>query len=244
MVIRSRKFIPKGSEVLISYVNPGNSLEKRKLALSKHLNDTPAGKCTCEICKLDELDGNEIISERARLVKKLVALQSVGPKGVTMSRSNSREFKRLLTNLENTYSSRSNSTSTDINFKPALFEPYHMYALWLNNSENKPEESIQYDLKALASIGIKFERTKGVKNDEIKFLEASLIHASEVVMILISFAASNGGRGNMEESTMWMRAAIEMENLCLGGGKDFFEMRYKTIIKQLRLELLFEHIDM
>lgn len=126
MVIRSRKFIPKGSEVLISYVNPGNSLEKRKLALSKHLNDTPAGKCTCEICKLDELDGNEIISERARLVKKLVALQSVGPKGVTMSRSNGREFKRLLTNLENTYSSRSNSTSTDINFKPALFEPYHM----------------------------------------------------------------------------------------------------------------------
>lgn len=244
MVIRARKSIPKGSEVLISYVNPGNPLAKRKAVLSKHLDNTPAGKCTCDICKLDELDGNEIVSERARLVKKLVSLQTVGPKGVTMDRINGREFKRLLVTLEKTYSSRSKSTNTSKNFKPDLFEPYHMYSLWLNNTENKYDESIEYSLKGLASIGIKFDRIKGARNDEIKFIEIPPVHGSEVVMILISFAANYGVRDKLEESTMWMRAAIDVEKLYSGGGKDYFEMRYQAILNHLGLKEVFNQLEL
>lgn len=237
MVVRARLDISSGAELFIPYCSSDNVD-----VLARHL---PAG-CTCGLCTLDKLDGIERVRQRAKLVKEEYKNLSNVVLPSLRSRNVEPKTKRLveafITKLEATYAPSRGP------LRPDLADPCHLFAELLTLSKDPSDilKAVEYDLKALEAQGGIVERIYGPGGGARRSLKKIKVRATSMgdsllpVMALVGNVSRCRRVGRIAESRLWAEAALEMERLGSGGGREFFDVRYGDVLPERGIALLLQ----
>lgn len=242
MVLRARADIPRGAEVFLPY-GSGQG-EEGKRALSKHF----AKGCDCELCTLDKLDGVVKVRQRERLVReqydKLKALvRTAVVEKERIVPSTLRLVEAYISALESTYLPSRGP------LRPNLEAAYHLLAELLTASFDPKDldKAVETQLKAIEAQGGVVERiypaagsSRGRRQPvEIVPRAAPVGDSVFAVMGMLTNAGRCKMAGRRAEGVLWAKAAVAMEDLASGGGREFFDARYEDVLSSMGIAQLF-----
>lgn len=225
MIIRARKPISKGSEIFLAYTSPSSKFEKREILLANHLEKG----CKCELCQIDSKDGSAKRLKRYQTHSQLEPMHQLATNGPIAS-STVRRLQNYVTNCEAAYA------GTPFSLQFLMYDAYHSMSTYYLRHDAGLEKGLEYSLKAINCIGAKIDRINGLKGVyELKICELGYGDSIVIVMLLISIASLLKVQYDKDqEGRVWLQAAIEVESMHHGGGRDLFLMRYEKVLKTLR----------
>ncbi|KAH9947158.1 hypothetical protein B0H21DRAFT_739825 [Amylocystis lapponica] len=234
MLIRARESIRAGDEITIPYINH-SSYEERTKDLRQWL---PNG-CDCWLCGEDRKDMEDARLRRDKLAEELAEEL----KFVRLCRSSLARVRFLEKQLAATYS----SSRGPVDLKPLMASAQHAIAKMLIQIDpHAMKEAVAEDKRALQSLGFVLpdERSTGpspasanslglpITTDRIP----SATSFSEPIFIIFGMVQSFLKLKDEANAVKWLRAALWILDMSVGGGKNFFMAFMDSTLQYLGLK--------
>ncbi|KAL8293630.1 hypothetical protein RQP46_000331 [Phenoliferia psychrophenolica] len=216
MFIRSRRSIPAGDEIYISYATAAEA-EERARQLAKHI---PSG-CSCELCEAEEFDHELIVMARTTMAESGPGLMEIVREGSVESWGETYGLiQRQLANAAGTY-----RPDNPAHLKPALFELHLALAEHLLSypTQKVPDNVADSVLTALTCVGAVITVSFPPNVIDVVVKEAPYVFADKVIEAMTLSAKAYRDAGRTEETRAWMQAARRMRVLVSGGGDSLFD---------------------
>ncbi|GAA5982653.1 hypothetical protein JCM10908_006734 [Rhodotorula pacifica] len=218
-LLRARVDIPEGEELVDSYVDAADPLEVREGRLAAH-----GFRCGCALCEEERGVGEEVRRRRSELVRQ--AEETTSP-----SLRNVDQLRQIVAELEATY-----AETTSI--RPALYTPLRLLSQALSSSSSPTDagagagqEAIANELKALQSLGARFEGSLGAE----ELLQPPRVRDMDGVMSALWIAKEWRRIGRSEAYRHWISLARTIE--AGQAGEELFELRYSVWARKNGLDL-------
>ncbi|KAF5369362.1 hypothetical protein D9758_002497 [Tetrapyrgos nigripes] len=225
MVISAARTIAEGEEIYIPYVTPSGSFKERQDGLRKHLPD----ECRCELCAQDRADGVSNCQRREQLMEKI------------KSASTTQQYRRLLTQIEETYSSSRG------NIRPELFFSKHGLGEMLRSNlkqshaqlskstfRSRMKETIELDLAALKNIGVAVQdQPSGLPISTDCF--PSFLSRESLAAYYLSIAVNYLNLEDNSRAVSWVKAAEWVVRAGFGGDKSFFYLLLGKLLDKMKI---------
>ncbi|TIA86188.1 hypothetical protein E3P99_03758 [Wallemia hederae] len=233
-VIMSRALTPlkKGQELLHSYV-PGTgggssvppSQQERRGELRKH-----GFVCLCELCSLDELDGDEKMRERGLMLAdiwpRLADRARVLNRAHTQDEKFNTELDQLLIELEE-FVGGLESTYTDkrpIELKPELALVRRTLAQLTAKRDAK--KAIENELLSLSALGAILSDTYEDSSDTKKFKQLPRLQPDSAILSMLHIVELLENTDEIASKT-WFETTKWAHDVLVGGGEAGFYARIK-----------------
>lgn len=239
-VVRARAPIAEGAEVFIHYTNSGHMAsmtgDGRKV-LSQHF---PTG-CSCDLCAAERCDGPARVARRRELMGHDAELKGLVNR---LTRTNGlsviRHLEQHLADVNATYSPE---RGCGLRLTSA-----HVYYL-LANAHTKLasfDDAISHTFKGLEASGCIIRPSPLTSssyrrsNNRPTVLAVPVGEVDATIIQLIVNAKRSDMMGKAAQTREWLRLAMDAEEIYNGGGKEKFRLRCEELMKEFKLERLFE----
>ncbi|GAA5962702.1 hypothetical protein JCM3765_006171 [Sporobolomyces pararoseus] len=201
-ILRARRDIGEGEELVISYLDQKASLEEREVKTKKH-----GFVCDCELCEEERKVGK--VARRKR-----EALRDQAERVTGGDDSRIRQFSKIKKELEETY-------TTQTTVRPVLYSVTRLLSR-VYASQRRYQESIEVEKEGLEAVGAVFEETKD--EDEIRLLSPPLLRDTDAVLSALWIGKMWKAIGEKTKSSAWSKVAREIERG--QAGQELFDSRY------------------
>ncbi|EOQ99448.1 hypothetical protein E3P92_02619 [Wallemia ichthyophaga] len=231
-VIMSRALTPlrKGQELLHSYV-PGTgggssvppSQQERRGELRKH-----GFTCQCELCSLDDIDGEEKLKERGLMLAdvwpRLADRARVLERAKTEDEKFNAELDRLLKELEEFVASLESTFSDKrpYELKPELAIVRRTLAQL--TSRRDVQKAIENELLSLSGLGAILNETHDKSSDRKKFKQLPRLQPDSAILSMLDIVELLKGVDE-EGSKSWFESTKWAHDVLVGGGEAGFYAR-------------------
>ncbi|KIJ56950.1 hypothetical protein M422DRAFT_238538 [Sphaerobolus stellatus SS14] len=239
MVVRATARISKGEEIFITYVPLSSPYTSREETLQRQFGIS----CHCETCRIERLEDKFTRTRKKTLEEELeVIMARVACKSndKLLSSTDMSKITSLITKLEATYSSNAPIT------KPTLARARHQFATLLqkqayrsNGNPSIYHQAISEEIEALKALGVPItdcsikRYISSEDRGQLPINTATFTGTYDyemAVLIMLMIVACFLCIGQEIRAERWLRAALWMESISIGGGRKLFEERYKKIL--------------
>ncbi|TDL25391.1 hypothetical protein BD410DRAFT_766014 [Rickenella mellea] len=235
MCVRASRNLQKDEEVTIQYF-PGHLPfgMRKQMALSNW-----GFKCRCILCELDKEDGEKLCREREDAMSR--TRQDIGVRydGGVMRRA-----LKLVEDVRRTYSDH--EKRGQCNVKPALFNAHHHLARVygeraLMEGTQFRQSSIEEEMKAVEALGVvildrglsgKIKRNSSLPID---MTQGPTHMNDECVIAVLHIVQQLYALDKLRRAELWLKTALYLEGVRVGGGWHLFQTRYCVILEELGL---------
>ncbi|GAA6020699.1 hypothetical protein JCM11491_000520 [Sporobolomyces phaffii] len=204
-ILRARRDLDPGEEILISYLDQTASLEERQEKLGKH-----GFVCRCALCNDEQSVGATIRREREILKKR--ARESIADGGLAI-----KQLVEWKAKMERTYETAPGPIPR---IRSSLY-PVTRLLSQAYASQGQYRDSITTEMEGLAALGATFDSSGG----KVRLVHAPLVGDTDAVLSALWIAKMWRSVGDESMSSEWTAAAVDIERG--QSGVELFELRYK-----------------
>lgn len=259
--IRAISPIPAGAEVFISYAVDGE-YEARQALLGKHL---PPGlkECPCSLCSDDRKDGRLNLKTRGRIVEDRLSNGSGIDESSSLSaiRNKIKDLEETIRRLVATYGPHRGAFKPELYHVYQTMSFVHGILAYRARSSEPYKQVVENQYRALESVGVvvvgrsssstfrpsatsttssssssaKKKLSDPLEPSDLPILTAPRANSHGAVCSAIQVAAAFFALEDHGSAKRWIRAAMWMEDVAVGGGKALFVVRYEQMLEELGL---------
>ncbi|KAG8870688.1 hypothetical protein FRC20_011417 [Serendipita sp. 405] len=222
MVIRASRDIASGTEITHSYCSSEDAYQKRKQVLPKWFPE-----CDCSLCTQDRAAGNDRLSKRESLTKRLDS-----------DDLDINELFDIIEQLETSY------TTTYGSFRPALSNAHLQVARAFESSYKYAQDNrflqgaIQHYFIALETREVKIidHSIDGKKSNKKPLPISKAIvpyNLNTCSFICLAIFRCFSLLNDTLRAERWLRVGLWIESVTSGGGVRMFKLRHATALAQL-----------
>ncbi|KAI0751022.1 hypothetical protein C8Q80DRAFT_1307690 [Daedaleopsis nitida] len=225
IVIRAAEPIATGTEITIPY-SVEESYQDRQSALQKHMLE----HCTCWLCEADRGDGEARLRRRHELKSRLVSRE--------LFAASLAEVRALEKDVRETFAPSRGPV------RPLSALALHVLAEKLRASRNPRslKEALQVDMDALRCFGfevVDLENARGAPGSRGLPIGTdrfpSLTTFIEPVAMMLRIACTYLNLHDEANAVQWMKAALWLTNISVGGGKAMFLLVHEELLDQMNI---------
>ncbi|KAL8287631.1 hypothetical protein RQP46_003489 [Phenoliferia psychrophenolica] len=224
LFLRARRSIPRGVELVDSYVDSMTGLERRQDVLSKH-----SFVCTCELCTYDLYDGPAQNDARAVLAETLEKLTDhIHGAEKADPTAHLTAILSLVERIQKTYA------VDRVPLKPALYPAFRLLAqTYAGMGKEWAEAAVRTEIKAMQALGAVFG--EGEDDGSRKLLEEAKVGDVNAVLSALFVASQMGVLGKPDGVQHWIDIARRTE--AGQAGEPLFRVRYAEWAEKHGLDL-------
>ncbi|GAA5992541.1 hypothetical protein JCM5350_008274 [Sporobolomyces pararoseus] len=201
-ILRTRRNIVEGEELVISYLDQKAGLEEREDKTKKH-----GFVCDCGLCEEERKVGKTVRKRRETLRDQ--AERITGNDDSTI-----RQLLKVKEELEETY-------ARTTNVRPAMY-PISRRLSQIYSSKGRNQESIAVEKEGLEALGAVIEETK--VDGELRLLSPPLLGDTDAVLSALWIGRMWEELGDNTRLTAWQKTARGIERG--QAGEELFDLRY------------------
>ncbi|KAI0772144.1 hypothetical protein BD413DRAFT_475161 [Trametes elegans] len=222
MIVRAAQPISAGTEVTIPYCVEESYID-RQTVLRKHM----LASCDCRLCEEDRCDGDARLRRRHELKARLDA--------DAIMTAPLAEVRALEKEIGATYSSARGP------IRPLSALALHVVAEKLRSSDNPHlvQESLQYDMQALVCYGFVLARDSGSASHGLPVATERVPTVTsffEPADIMLRIACTYHNLHEEANAARWIKAALWLTDVSVGGGKDLFMMVHEETLHRMGIQ--------
>ncbi|TDL25406.1 hypothetical protein BD410DRAFT_638723 [Rickenella mellea] len=234
MCVRAGRNLQKDEEITIQYFSGHQSFEKRQKASSNW-----GFACQCVLCEMDRKDGAKLRKDREDAMFQIQQdINGAYDAGVM------RRALKLVDNIRRTYKDREKQQRCNV--KPALFNAHHHLAVvYARRAQIEGvhfcKSSIEEGMKAIEAMGfiIIDKRLSGkIKSKSslpIVVMQCPTLMSPESLTAVLQIVQNFYVLGELRRAELWLKAALYLEDICVGGGWQLFQMRHRVLLEEMGL---------
>lgn len=200
-VVRARMDLPKGTELVLTYLQDSYASRKERLARSWRFT------CDCELCVADSQDDH---AKRTEIMRAFNPYSPQSLQGLLDPRAHETSSLKIINDLEKTY-------AVGRRIKPEVFEHASLLCL-----------SPDWARKAYLNLGATLSTTESRKIHGRQLDTLGLVNPITFPKMLV--AASLFSIPHPEEAASWIATACWAHDVLHGGGRWLFEQKFAALL--------------